>query len=154
MSHIIDTVTALAEPIVTKNDCEIWDVEYVKEAGNWFLRIFIDRPDGISINHCEAISRELDPILDEHEDMFHDGYTFEISSAGVERKLRGPSDFERFSGRPVEVKLYKSKDGQKIFSGKLIGWDADGLSIDISGVLHSFSAAEVASVRLRLELRA
>ena len=150
MSKIVDAVTALAKPIAQKLECELWNVEYVKEAGNWFLRIYIDRADGVSISHCEAFSRELDPILDEREDLIPGSYTFEVSSAGAERWLRGPSDFERFSGCLVEVKLYKSKNGQKAFLGNLAGWNDEGVELDISGIRQSFIKSEVSGVRLRL----
>ena len=150
MSKITDIVTALAEPIVQKQGCELWNVEYVKEAGEWYLRVYIDRPDGISIDLCEAVSRDLDPILDEREDLIPGSYTFEVSSAGAERWLRGPSDFERFSQSFVEVKLYKSKNGQKAYQGTLAGWDDSGVRLDISGETHSFAKSEVAGVRLRL----
>ena len=150
MSKITDAVTALAEPIAQKHGCELWSVTYVKEAGEWYLRVCIDRTEGISIEHCEAVSRDLDPILDEHEDLIPGSYTFEVSSAGAERWLRGPSDFERFSGRFAEVKLYKSKNGQKVFQGNLAGWDDSGVKLDISGETQFFDKAEVAGVRLRL----
>ena len=150
MSKITDAVTALAEPIAKKHGCELWDVAYVKEAGGWYLRVYIDREDGISINHCEAVSHELDPILDEREDLIPGSYTFEVSSAGAERWLRGPSDFERFAGRLVEVKLYKSKDGKKAFLGNLTGWHDTGVDLDISGQCHSFLKSEIAGVRLRI----
>jgi len=151
MSRIIDAVTALANPVVQKHGCELWEVEYVKEADGRYLRIYIDRTDGVSIDHCEAISRELDPILDKREDLFSDSYTFEVSSAGLERRLRGPSDFERFSGRLVEVKLYKSKNGQKAFIGNLAMWDKNSIELDDSGKRVSFEKSEVAGVWLRLQ---
>jgi len=151
MSKIIDTVKALAAPIVEKNGCELWGAEYVKEAGSWYLRVFIDRPEGISINHCEAVSHELDAVLDRHEDLIPGSYTFEVSSAGVERQLRGPSDFERFAGRYVELKLYKAKNSQKIYHGDLTRWDEDGVELDIQGQKEQFGKSEVASVRLRMK---
>ena len=151
MSKITDAVSILALPIVEKNDCELWEIEYVKEPGGWVLRIFIDRPEGVSITHCEAISRELDPILDENEDIIPNSYTFEVSSAGAERQLKRPSDFERFMGNLIEVKLYKAKDGTKIFLGDLVGYSKDGgIEIDILGQRHIFQLAEVANVRLRI----
>ena len=151
MSKIVDSVTALAGPIAQKHGCELWEVEYVKEAGSWYLRVYIDRPDGVSIEHCEAVSRELDPILDEREDLISGSYTFEVSSAGVERRLRGPSDFERFSGRFVEVKLYKAKNGQKVFRGNLSGWNESSVDLDVSSRRQSFDKSEVAGVWLRME---
>ena len=150
MSKVIDEIKALAGPIAQKHGCELWDVEYVKEAGSWYLRVYIDRPEGVSINHCEAVNHELDPLLDERENLFPGSYTFEVSSAGAERRLRGPSDYERFSGRPVKLKLYKSRNGEKEFIGNLAQWDDDSVALDISGESHSFSKAEVAGVWLRL----
>jgi len=150
MSKIIETVTALAGSIVEKHDCELWDVEYVKEAGTWYLRVYIDRREGVSISHCEAVNRELDIILDEHEDLIPGSYTFEVSSAGVERRLRRPSDFERFIGHLVEVKLYKSRDGQKVFIGNLAGSADGGVQLDIAGQRFSFEKTEIANVRLRI----
>jgi len=150
MSKIVDAVKALAGPIVERNDCELWDVEHVKEAGGWYLRVYIDRPGGVSISHCEAVSREMDPLLDAREDLIPGSYTFEVSSAGAERRLRRPSDFERFAGHLVEVKLYKSKNGQKTFLGNLTGWADGGVEIDISGQRHSFEKTEIAGVRLRI----
>ena len=150
MSKITDAVTAIAGPIVEKHGCELWDVEYVKEAGNWYLRVYIDRMEGVSIDHCEAVSRDIEVILDENDDLIPGSYTFEVSSAGVERQLRRPSDFERFAGHFVEVKLYKAKSGQKIFFGNLAGWREDGIELDISGQRVSFAKPEVAGVWLRL----
>jgi len=150
MSKITDTVAALAGPVVQKHGCELWDVEYVKEAGAWFLRIYIDRQDGVSISHCEAVSRELDPILDEYDDLIPSSYTFEVSSAGAERHLRRPSDFERFMGHLVEIKLYKSKDGQKAFLGNLAGFSDGNVEIDIASQRCRFEKSEIASVRLRI----
>jgi len=150
MSKIVDAVTSLAGPVAEKHGCELWDVEYVKEAGGWYLRVYIDRADGISISDCEAVSRELDPLLDEREDLIPGSYTFEVSSAGAERRLRRPSDFERFSGHLVEVRLYKSKNGQKTFLGKLTGWAEGGVEINVAGQAYSFDKAEIASVRLRI----
>ena len=152
MSKIIDAVTALAEPIAQKHGCELWNVEYVKEAGEWYLRVYIDRPQGISIELCEAVSRELDPILDERENLIPGSYTFEVSSAGAERWLRGPSDFERFAGQLVEVKLYKSKDGKKSFIGNLAAWNDTVVELDVSDERLVFTKPDFAGVRLRVAI--
>ena len=110
MSKITDKVTALARPIVEEEGCSLWDVEFVREAGSWFLRVFIDKEGGVSIDDCERISRRMDPILDE-EDPIPDSYVFEVGSAGAERELKRPSDFEQFMGSQVEVKLYQPVKG-------------------------------------------
>ena len=148
----MDAVTALAGPIAEKHGCELWDVEYVKEAGNQFLRVYIDRSEGVSIEHCEAVSRELDPLLDEIGDLFPGSYIFEASSAGAERRLRRPSDFERFIGSLVEVKLYKSKNGKKTFLGALAGYSDGDVELDVSDERYVFKKAEIAGVRLRIEI--
>jgi len=150
MSKIIESVTALACPIIEKHGCELWDVEYLKEAGSWYLRVYIDRCDGVSISHCEAVSRELDAVLDEHEELIPGSYIFEVSSAGAERRLRRPSDFERFIGHLVEVKLYKSRNGQKLFLGNLASSVDGNVELDISGERYSFEKSEIANVKLRI----
>ena len=151
MSKLIDKVAAAAEPVVQKNGCRLWDVEYVKEAGTWYLRVYIDRDGGVSIDQCEAVSRELDPILDEM-DVIPGAYTFEVSSAGAERQLKRPSDFQQFMGSLVEVKLYRAKNGAKEFVGELTGYDDGRVSVSIGGNEITFEKSEVASVRLRISM--
>ena len=150
MSKITQIVESLAEPIVQKNGCELWGVEYVKEAGSRYLRVFIDKEGGVSIDNCEQISLELDPLLDEHESDFPENYIFEVSSAGAERLLRGPGDYGRFAGRLAELKLYKARDGRKTYLGILAPAGDGGAEIDISGEKHTFEKSEIASVRLRI----
>ena len=104
MSKLTDRVSALVRPVVEEEGCSLWDVEYVREAGTWYLRVFIDRDGGVGIDDCERISRRLDPILDE-EDPIPDSYVFEVGSAGAERELKRPSDFEQFLGHEVELRL-------------------------------------------------
>ncbi|MCQ2452173.1 MAG: ribosome maturation factor RimP [Oscillospiraceae bacterium] len=149
MSKLTDLVTQLAAPIAEKNGCEIWDVEYVKEAGIWYLRVYIDCEGGVNIDQCEAISRELDPILDE-KDYIEGNYTFEVSSAGAERVLKRPSDFARFIGSTVEVKLYKSRNGSKEFVGLLQGYENGTTAVEVAGRTELFTKEETAQVRLRI----
>lgn len=152
MSKITDIVTELAEPVCRECGCELWDVEYVREAGAWFLRVYIDKEGGVSINDCVAVTQALDPILDER-DPIPDSYTFEVSSAGVERELKRPSDFERFMGSLVAVKLYQSKNGSKEHVGFLTGYADGAVTITAkSGAEESFTGKEVASVHLRLDI--
>ena len=141
----------LAEPIAKNHGCELWDVEYVKEAGERYLRVFIDSENGVSIDQCEAVSRELDPILDE-KDPIPDSYIFEVSSAGLERSLKRPSDFERYIGALVEVKLYKAKDGKKEYVGRLSAYDDGNVEISVGENTVRFEKSEVANVRLRVEI--
>lgn len=150
MSKITDIVTALAEPVVAACGCELWDVEYLKEAGAWYLRVYIDKPGGVSIDDCETVSRALDPILDEN-DPIEQSYTFEVSSAGAERALKRPSDFERFLGSLVEVRLYSAVDGSKQAVGHLRGYDNGDVTVEVNGQDKTFEKSKVAAVRLRIE---
>ena len=150
MSKLTDAVLALAEPVAAQQGCEIWDVEYVKEAGSRYLRVYIDKPDGVSIQDCEDFSRALDPILDE-KDPVPDSYNFEVCSAGLERQLKRPSDFEQFMGSSVSVKLFKPVGGAKEFVGKLTGYADGAVTIDTAGTTYTFQKNEVAQVRLHVE---
>jgi ribosome maturation factor RimP len=149
MSKVVDAVTAFARPIVERNGCELWDIEYVSEGGQWYLRIYIDKKDGVSIDDCEKISREIDPILDE-KDPVPASYIFEVSSAGLERPLRHPAHFQRFIGENVEVGLYKPLDGSKRYIGALAAYDGGNVTLDCDGNIRRFTKEQIAGVRLRL----
>jgi ribosome maturation factor RimP len=147
MINIVELVKELAEPAAKNQGCFIWDVEFVKEAGEKYLRIYIDNDEGkISIDQCEAVSREVEAKLDEL-DPIQEAYIFEVSSAGAERELKRPSDFERFMGSTVAVKLYGSKNGRKEFVGRLTKHSEDGIELDGK---TQFKNSEVAQVRLRV----
>lgn len=150
MKKVTELTAELAAPIVAAQGCELWDVEYVKEAGSWYLRVFIDKEGGVSIDDCEAISRQVSDLLDE-ADPIEGSYTFEVSSAGAERPLKRPSDFERFMGSPVTVRLYKNRDGRKEFAGTLAGYEDGAVLLDVGGTVLRFEKAETALVRLRVE---
>ncbi len=149
MSKITDTVLALAEPVASSLGLEIWDVEFVKEAGTRFLRVYIDKAEGVSIQDCEDFSRALDPVLDE-ADPIPDSYVFEVSSAGAERVLKRPGDFERFLGSDVAVKLYQPVDGSKQYIGTLSAYDDGDVTILQNGKPRTFSKSSVAQVRLHV----
>ena len=149
MSKITDAVTALAAPVAGELGLELWDVEYVREAGQWFLRVYIDKDGGVSINDCEALSKALDPLLDE-ADPIPDSYVFEVSSAGAERELKRPGDFARFMGSAVEVRLFRAADGSKVHTGTLTGYENGNVTISSAGGPHTFEKAQVAQVRLRI----
>ncbi len=150
MSKVTETVEKLARPVVEQCGCELWDVEYVREAGEWFLRVYIDKETGVSIDDCEAVSMALDPLLDE-ADPIDGSYTFEVSSAGAERQLRRPSDFERFMGSFCAVKLYSAKDGSKEHLGHLRGFEDGRVLIEERGETRAFEKDEIAGVWLRIE---
>ena len=151
MSKITDKVTELALPVVEEEGCSLWDVEYVREAGCWYLRVFIDKEGGVGIDDCERISRRLDPILDE-VDPIPDSYVFEVGSAGAERELKRPGDFEQFMGSDVEVRLYQPLDGSKAFVGTLSGYDNGDVSIETANGEMHFDKAKVALVRLHVSI--
>lgn len=143
MSRVTDAVEALARPIVEEEGCSLWAVEYVREAGTWFLRVFIDKDGGVDIADCERISRRLDPVLDE-ADPIPDSYVFEVGSAGIERELKRPSDFEQFIGAEVELKFYQPINGRKSVVGKLMGYDNGDVTVgDVK-----YKKQQVAQVRL------
>ena len=149
MSKITQAVWSLAQPVAEKHGCELWDVEYVTEAGTRYLRVYIDKPDGVSIDDCEAVSRELDVLLDE-ADPIPDSYVFEVSSAGAERELKRPSDFERFLGDTVEVRFFKTTDGSKSVIGTLSGYENGDVSIRVGEQTRTYLKAQIAQVRLRI----
>ena len=149
MSKITETVRALALPVAEKHGCELWDVEYVTEAGTKYLRVYIDKPEGVGIDDCEAVSRELDALLDE-ADPIPDSYVFEVSSAGAERELKRPSDYERFMGSNVEVRFFKTTDGRKSVIGLLEGYDGGDVTVRVGQETHTYRKAEIAQVRLRI----
>ena len=151
MSKITEKVAALAKPVVEEEGCTLWDVEYVREAGSWYLRIFVDKEGGLSIDDCERISRRLDPMLDE-ADPIPDSYVFEVGSAGAERELKRPSDFEQFMGHEVEVRLYQPLNGSKAFVGSLKGYDDGDVTIDFGGTEMRFDKGRVAQVRLHVSI--
>ena len=151
MKKVTDIVWELAEPVVKENGCELWDVEYVREAGQWYLRIYLDKAGGVDILDCEAVSRKVSDLLDE-VDPIEGSYMFEVSSAGAERQLKRPSDFTRFMGEPVLVKTYQNRNGRKEFAGKLAGYDNGAVLLDMGGEEpERFEKAEVALVRLHVE---
>lgn len=147
MPGVADIVETLARPVVERLGLELWDVEHVRVHGQQILRIVIDHPDGVSISQCEQVSAELDPILD-REDPVPGQYLFQVASAGLERVLKRPSDFARFIGKTVEVRLYAPRAGKREFTGKLSAHD--GATVTIEGE-ESFEMAKVAQVRLRYE---
>ena len=149
MSKITEKVFALARPVVETEGCSLWDVEYLREAGTWYLRIYIDKEGGVSIDDCERISRALDPILDE-ADPIPESYVVEVGSAGAERELKRPSDFEQFLGHEVEVKLYKPLKGRKTYVGTLAAYEDGAVTISAAGEDLRFSAEDTAQVRLHV----
>lgn len=147
---ITEQVIGFARPVVERLGCKLWDVEYVREGADWFLRVYIDKDGGVDIADCEAISRALDPILDE-KDPIPDSYHFEVCSAGLERALKRPEDFQQFMNSPVLVKLYRPRDGAKEYAGVLEDYADGRVTIGTASGSLTFEQSEVALVRLRVE---
>ena len=146
MSKISDRVSEVVLPYVEAAGCSLWDVEYIKEGGIQYLRVFIDKDGGVSINDCENISRTLDPVLDEL-DIVPVSYTFEVSSPGIERVLKKQSDFEKFYGELVEIKLFKAIEGSKVYVGKLSSYSDGDVTAVINNNPVTFPGANIAQVR-------
>ena len=147
---VTELVASFAEPIVKEHGCELWDVEYVREGSEYFLRLYLDKEGGVDINDCEAVSRAVDPILDE-KDPIQGSYHFEVCSAGLERALKRPSDFERFMNSPITVKLYRPRNGLKEIPGILRGYEGGRVTVEAGKETVTFEKSEVALVRLRVE---
>lgn len=141
----------LLSPIVQRFGVEIYDVEYVKEGGDWYLRAYIDKPEGVNIGDCEQVSRALSDALDE-EDYIEDAYILEVSSPGLGRALKKDRHLEKSLGEEVEIKTYKPIDGRKEFAGILRAYDAGTVTIEEDGTERVFRRPEIALVRLALTL--
>ena len=142
----------LLEPMMKEHGFELVDVEYVKEGGNWFLRAYIDKDGGITINDCELINRALSDRLDE-EDFIEDSYILEVSSPGLGRPLKKDKDFKRNLGKKVEVKLYRAVDGCKEFEAVLVGYGDSTLTLQKDGneEPEEFSRNDISMIRLAFE---
>ena len=142
---------SLLAPIVERFGVEIYDVEYVKEGKEFYLRAYIDKPEGVNIQDCENVSRALSDVLDE-EDFIPDAYILEVSSPGLGRVLKKDRHLEKSIGEAVELKTYKPIDKQKEFEGILKAYDAESVTIEENGVLRSFERTGIATVRLALDI--
>ena len=147
---VTDIVTKIAQPVVEAHGCQLWDVEYVREGDQRFLRLYLDKEGGVDITDCEAISRAVDPLLDE-ADPIAESYHFEVCSAGLERALKRPSDFERFMGSNITVKLYRPRNGLKEIPCVLIGYEDGKVTVEAGKETITFEKSQVALVRLRVE---
>lgn len=141
-------VEELILPIVNAKNIELVDVEYVKEAGQFYLRIYLEKEGGISLNDCEEVSREINPLLDE-KDPIKDNYFLEVCSPGLDRPLKKDKDFVRYAGREVEIKLYKPLNGSKQLEGELVCLTEDKkIRVIIDNQEVEFDKKEVALIRL------
>lgn len=149
--NTVDTVRALAEPIAQRLGLSIWDINFVKEGADWFLRIFIDKPEGISIDDCVDMTHEINPVLDTEDPISHE-YTLEVSSPGLNRKLTRPEHFAALLEAPIKVRLIRPmEDGTREIEGILIDAQENGdfeVAVDEDGTTVSFTKKECASVIL------
>lgn len=142
---------AIIQPIVDANGFELVDVEYVKEGGTWYLRAYIDKPGGITVDDCELVSRAANDILDE-QDFVEDSYVFEVSSPGLGRPLKKDKDFARSIGEEVEIRTFRAIDRQKEFYGILKDYDKDSVTIETENEEDmKFARADIALIRLAFD---
>ena len=147
---VTERVTQFAQPIVEANGCSLWDVEYVREGSERYLRLYIDKEGGVDIDDCEKVHRAVDPVLDQ-EDPIAESYHFEVCSAGLERTLKRPGDFAQFMDSPILVKLYRPRNGLKEIPGILRGYEEGRVTVEAGKETITFEKSEVALVRLRVE---
>ena len=147
MAKVTDLVAKLAAPAVEAAGCELWDVEYVREAGSWYLRLYIDKEGGVDILDCEKISREVSDLLDE-ADPIEGSYTFEVSSAGADRALKKPEHFAAYAGSEVEVRLYRPHQGRKDWVGLLTAYADGNVTITAPSGELTFEKKDIAQTRL------
>ncbi len=139
-------VSALIKETVESLGVQLWDVKFVKEGASWYLRVFIDKEEGVDINDCTDISRLIDPIIDE-ADPINVSYYLEVCSPGLERELSEPWHFEKYIGADVLVKLIRPRDGKREFSGKLKAYNGS-VTVECDGADIEFAKAELVFVKL------
>ena len=145
-----DIVKAFSEPITGSLDLELVDVEYVKEGATWFLRVYIDKPEGVTHDDCQAVSERLGEVLDENDPVPH-SFVLEVSSPGIERPLKKAEDFIRFRGSKVRVSTFAPVDGTKEFVGLLEGLEDGNIKLNVDSRPVSLPSKSVAKVRLEAD---
>lgn len=140
----------LVAPIVEKYGFELVDVEYVKEGGNFYLRAYVDKPGGITVDDCETVSREFSDKLDE-ADFIDEAYIMEVSSPGLGRPLKKEKDFRRSMGEEVEIRTYRPINREKEFYGILTAYDENSVTIDCEGEEKTFQKTDIALIRLAFD---
>ena len=141
----------LITPILDRMNFKLVDVEYVKEGGTWYLRAYIDKEGGITVNDCEAVAREMNEILD-REDFVEDSYVFEVSSPGLGRPLKKEKDYIRSMGKEVEIRTYRAINREKEFYGILSAYDENTVTIKTEdGTEMTFEKSDIALIRLAFD---
>lgn len=148
---LIGRVTELVTPILEEEGLELVEVEFKRGAKRSFLRLFIDKPGGVTIDDCSTVSNQLGDLLD-IEDLIPHRYILEVSSPGAERPLKGPADYKRFLGRLVKVTLKEPHQGQRLYTGRLIEFSEGRATLESSvGVLVTVGLDEIERARLEVE---
>ena len=150
MKGIVELVLKTADELAADIGISVVDAEFKKEAGKQYLRVFIDKEGGVGIDDCEEFSRAFEKKLDEI-DPIKEEYTLEVSSPGLERRLKTKREFDYFTGREVDVKLFSPQNGLKEFSGKLIGFDGKTAEIEYGGGTVLVNVKEAAYIKLHFE---
>jgi ribosome maturation factor RimP len=157
---VVDHTRKLLEPVLARDGYELVEVEWVRAAGRWTLRLYIDREGGVGVDQCQEVSRTVEPILDV-EDFIEPAYDLEVSSPGVDRPLRKPKDFDRFAGQRAHVKSYgpvagtaPGSPGRKHWTGTLKGFRDGAVEIDVDGVVHRVPHEQIAKAHLEADLGA
>lgn len=151
MANVSYIVTELIQAFIEEKGYELVDVEYIKEGKDWYLRIYIDKDEGINIEDCEIVSRHVSEIFDK-TDPIKNSYILEVSSPGIERPLKKDSDFTRFSGSKVYIKTYELINGKKEFEGILSGLENSDIVIEVDKEKYSIPKEKVASAHLKADL--
>ena len=141
---------SLLLPLTEEFGFEPIDVEYIKEGGSWYLRVYIDKEGGITVNDCEAVSRRMSDLLDE-EDFIDDSYIFEVSSPGLGRPLKKEKDYIRSKGKEIEIRTYRAIDRRKDFTGVLTAWTDDTVTVVSGEETRTFQKKDIALIRLALD---
>ena len=147
MANIAEKVFTLVEPKAKELDLILWDVKFLKEGASYYLRIFIDKPEGVSIDDCTDMSHAVDPLLDE-ADLIDKAYYLEVCSTGLERELTRIEHFEYLKGKEIIVALYKAKEGTKTHIGLLEDFDGTTLKITVDGEIKEFLKTEISKIKL------
>ena len=157
---IAERVRGLLEPVLTRDGYELVEVEWLRLAGRWTLRLFVDRAGGFGIDDCQAVSRTVEPILDV-EDLIEPAYDLEVSSPGLDRPLRKPADFDRYAGQRAQVKAYGPVAGtapgspaRKHWTGVLRGFRDGAVELEVDGVLHRVPHDQIAKANLEYDFEA
>jgi len=148
--RVVELVAAKAAEILEPQGVELVEVEYRREGGQWVLRLFVDRPGGITLDDCAKVSRQVGDLLEVTDPIDHP-YTLEVSSPGLDRPLRSERDFERYRGRQVRIKTFAPVEGRKRFHGKLVGLREGKVEVEVEGRLYAISREAISKANLDVE---